>query len=149
MPLLILTVGVPSAGKSTWVQEYVNSHKATKVVSNDDIREDLFGTRECDSSQNGMVYSEAHTRAAKYLAENYDVIVDGTNVDLTEWLAYKEISSRYICILAAKVFNVTPEEALERQNNRERKVPKEVIIRKWKSLEDNRKYIPFIFNYSY
>lgn len=148
MPLLILTIGVPSAGKTTWVKEYLKDHGATCVVSNDQIRKELTGSDDCDPAMNSRVYAEAHRRAAKFLSEKKDVIVDATNVDIREWLAYKQIANGE-SILAAKVFNTPPDKALQFQKGRLRQVPKEVIEAKWKMLEDNRKFLPYIFNYIY
>lgn len=144
--LLILCIGIPGSGKSTWVKEYVRAHRATVVVSTDEIRKELTGTSECDASQNSFIYNEARVRVRKALLEKHDVIVDATNVDVHEWMAYKEICLDNT-IKVAKVFNVPPEQALARMRDRERKVPKEIVERKWRQLQSNRQFLPYIFNF--
>jgi predicted kinase len=144
--LLILTIGVPSCGKTTWVKNYLKEHSATVVISTDKLRIELTGTAECDSRQNPMIYSEARRRARKALEEKHDVIIDATNVDVHEWLAYKEIC-RDDTIRVAKVFKVTPEEAMKRMQQRERKVPKEIVEKKWQQLQSNMQFLPYIFNF--
>lgn len=144
--LLILCIGIPGSGKTTWVQEYVKKHQATVVISTDKIREELTGTSECVASQNPLIYNEARFRVRKALEEKHDVIVDATNVDVHEWLAYKEICMDNT-IKVAKVFKITPDLALQRMQHRERKVPKEIVEKKWRQLQNNIQFLPYIFNF--
>lgn len=146
MPLLILTIGIPSCGKTTWVKDFLKKAPATKVVSNDDIREELFGTRECDHTQNWRVYSTARERAKALLTSGADVIVDATNTSIGEWMAYRRILGDND-VFVAKVFSVTPETAIERQKGRERKVPEEVIQAKWEELERSKHWLYSLFNF--
>ena len=48
--------------------------------------------------------------------------------------------------MLAKVFDVEPKEALRRMENRERKVPFEILAWKWKTLQGNKHAIPKLFN---
>ena len=153
--VLILTIGIPGSGKTTWVKQYQKQHaNGTYVISTDRIRQELTGHEQCiDPTQNPMIHEEARKRA-KLLIENAKnlrlcngtwpvIIIDSTNVEVEEWLAYKELGAT---LMLAKIFDVEPKEAIQRMDNRERKVPLEILEMKWKTLETNREKIPKIFN---
>ena len=144
--LLIMCIGIPGSGKTTWVNEYVKAHSATVVVSTDEIRKELYGTSECDARLNPIVYNEAKARTRKALEEKHDVIVDATNTDIDEWTAYKELCPDNT-IRVAKVFDVEPEEAFARMQGRERKVPMEILEKKWHELLTWGQWLPFFFKY--
>lgn len=149
--ILILTIGIPGSGKSYWVNEYIKTHPLTYVVSNDKLRQELTGTDLCvDPSQNMMIYEEARRRTKKILEDpnskggmGPEIIIDATNVDVDEWLRYKEIGAS---VIVAKVFDISVDEAMKRQEHRERKVPREILEIKKEKLEKNKKFLPFIFN---
>ena len=152
---LILTIGIPGAGKTTWVKEYVSTHHAVHVVSTDDIRRELTGTAICNPAESYKIHEEARRRVKDILenpAKYGDVgiagpviIVDSTNVEYDEWIKYRDL---HPTIFLAKIFDVGPEEAMFRQINgrSERIVPKEVVELKWNTFQANRKYIPYVFN---
>lgn len=144
--LLILCIGIPGSGKSTWAAKYLDEHKATVVISTDKLREELFGSAACNPVQNPLVHAEARRRARKALEEKKDVLIDSTNVDLSEWLAYKQISLPST-LRVAKVFNITPTDAMQRMRDRERKVPYDVVLVKWQTLQNNMQFLPYIFNF--
>jgi len=151
--VLILTIGIPGSGKTTWVKEYSKSHPLSIIISTDQIRMDLFGTMQCDPNQSEQVHDEARNRVKKILDDpsfytgNYPIgptiVVDSTNCDIQEWLKYKNLGSS---VMLAKVFDVPPDEAENRQRNRERYVPRFVLEDKWKLYQKNKEYIPLIFN---
>lgn len=152
--ILILTVGIPSSGKSTWVKEYCKSHPLTHVISTDNIRKEITGIEQCvNPSQNDMIHDEARKRAKSILddPEMYggkyglgpEIIIDSTNCDLNEWIKYKDLNSS---VILAKVFEVEPEKAMEMQQGRERFVPMEILQMKWEQYQKNKKYLPLVFN---
>ena len=147
--LLILTVGIPGAGKTTWVEKYIRKHGSTCVVSTDAIRKELTGTAECDESQIQQIHTEARKRARHYLELKRDVVVDATNVDVEEWKAYKEIClpSTLMC---AKVFEIDMEKAIRRVQKRGTvEVPRHRFEYKQQLFEASkpflRKYFCFFF----
>ena len=152
--MLILTIGIPGAGKTTWVEKYVKKYPLTHVVSTDKIRNELTGSSNCVPEQNKMIHDEARKRVKAILDNpaNYGrhgwgpgpaIIVDSTNVDVLEWIKYKQLNPT---VILAKVFDVTPEQAMKNQENRERKVPMSVLREKWETLQNNKGYIPHLFN---
>lgn len=153
--VLILTIGIPGCGKTTWVNEYLKKHpNGTYVISTDAIRTELTGIEQCvDPSQNPMIHEEARKRAKNIIDNHMEIfkkngtwpviIIDSTNVDVEEWIAYKQLGAS---MMLAKVFDVEPQEALKRIENRERKVPLNILEWKWKTLQNNKNAIPKIFN---
>ncbi len=152
---LILTIGIPGCGKTTWVNEYLKKYpNGTYVISTDAIRLELTGNEQCvDPSQNPMIHGEARKRAKNIIDKRAEIfkkngtwpviIIDSTNVDVEEWIAYKQLGAS---IMMAKVFDVEPEEAMKRMENRERKVALEILEWKWKTLQENKHAIPKLFN---
>lgn len=148
--VLILTIGIPGSGKTSWVKEYKKTHPLTFVVSTDDIRKELTGVEQCvNPSQNEWIHTTARNRVKEILSrkDHYglgpEIIVDSTNVDLEEWLKYKDLGAS---VILAKVFDVPPLQAMEYQKNRERKVPLEIVQNKWDTLQHNKKFLPLVFN---
>ena len=125
---LILTIGIPGAGKTKWVNEYKKTHPLTYVVSTDELRKEITGVEQCiDPSQNKMIHDEARKRVKNILEDPQsvgglgpEIIVDSTNVELDEWIKYKNLGAS---IILAKVFDVPPKIAMEHQQYRERFVP--------------------------
>ena len=150
---LILTIGIPGSGKTRWVNKYVKKHPLTHVISTDALRKELTGTEICiDPSQSGWIHEQARQRAKAILDDpnNYspytlgpEIIIDSTNVELEEWIAYKNLGAT---LMLAKIFDVEPKEAIKRMDNRDRKVPLEILEMKWKKLESNREKTPKLFN---
>ncbi|GAA3239287.1 AAA family ATPase [Dactylosporangium siamense] len=78
---LILLVGPPAAGKSTFVRGWVEGGRidAGGVVSCDAVRAELFGAR-VDVADDPEVFAEMDRRVAARLAAGRAVVVDATNV---------------------------------------------------------------------
>ena len=149
--ILILTIGIPGSGKSTWTKEYQKQHPLTYIVSTDAIREELMGTRRVDdASKSPMIHEEARKRVKQILDDpnsqgglGPEIIVDSTNVDVEEWAAYRKLNPS---IMLAKVFDISVSEAMERQNERGFIVPQEVVQWKYDSLQKYKPYMQFFFN---
>ena len=140
---LTLTVGIPGAGKSYWVNEQLQKNPTTKVVSTDELRKELTGVAQCDPRQNDYIHNEARKRVKELLQKGYNVIVDSTNVDREEWDAYKALCPSFFI---AKVFDTSVEQAMANQENRERKVPEFVVQAKYDALQANKQYLTSTFN---
>jgi len=149
--IVILTIGIPGSGKSRWVKEYIKTHPLTYVVSTDEIRKELTGVEQCvDPSQNQMIHDEARKRVKSILEDpnakgglGPEIIVDSTNVTVDEWIEYRKLGSD---LMLAKIFEIEPDQAMEFQKTRERKVPLEILEMKWKQYQENKKFLPYLFN---
>lgn len=153
--VLILTIGIPGSGKTTWAKKYLKEHpNGTVIISSDEIRKELTGIEQCvDPSQNGLIHDEVRKRAKEILQSSSElrkkwgtwptVIIDSTNVDIEEWEAYKKLGSS---VMIAKIFDTPPEQAFNNLQNRERKVPLNIIQWKWELLLKNSPYLSNYFN---
>lgn len=83
-PKLFMLIGLPGSGKSTFarnrVKFYDDCNKTRlEIVSSDDIREELYGTRFCQKDP-ARVFEIAHERIINSLEQGWDVIFDATNI---------------------------------------------------------------------
>lgn len=78
MPLLLVTVGLPKSGKTTWARAFSNDHNAP-IVNPDSIRLAIHGQRFIASAER-FVWATAHAMVkALFLAGHECVIIDATN----------------------------------------------------------------------
>lgn len=148
--ILILTIGIPGAGKTTWVKKYLQQHPYAHVISTDSIRKELTGEKQCDPTQNEWIHGEAKKRVKEILDNpnssigmGPEIIVDSTNVDVEEWIAYKKLGAS---VILAKVFDTDVDTAMKNQEGRSRFVPRFVLEDKWTTLQKNKKFLPLVFN---
>ena len=151
--VLTILVGVPGAGKTTWAKKYLQDHPTTFYISTDDIRKELTGDEQCDPADIGWIHEEAKQRVKKiiqnpkYYEGNYgmgpEIIVDATNTLFMEWLDYGKLGAS---VMIARVFDIDPEDAIKRQQFRERRVPPDIIYNKHEELIKSKEFLPHIFN---
>lgn len=122
---LYITVGIPGSGKSTGIKKLLETVDA-EVICPDDIREEVSGNA-ADQSQNEKVWKIAFSRLHKALKGDKSVIFDATSVNPKARKPLVKIGKQYKCEIVACVFPVTLQVAIQRQANRDRKVPDSVI----------------------
>lgn len=124
----IMMVGIPGSGKSTYVNKTLkNEYENLVVVNTDDIREDICGDASCQD-KNTAVWGIAKNMIITSLKENKNVVLDATNVsykDRNKTLSYIPKNVKKVC----KVILCSIDEIFERNESRDRVVPKDVIIR--------------------
>ena len=105
---LILTIGIPRCGKTTWIKEYVKEHPNTVVVSPDDVRLSLHGKR-YELLAEPMIWSIVKIMVRSlFLSGNTNIIIDATHTskkrrtfwnDLNENMYYKLFKpNKDVCI---------------------------------------------------
>lgn len=130
MAKIVMMVGLPGSGKSTYAEKL--KEKGYVIHSSDNIREE-FGDIN-DQSKNNDVFITLHRRIKTDLKDSKNVVFDATNLSRKRRIAFlrelKNIPCEKECILIA-----TPYEMCMAQNiKRDRKVPFEVIFNMLKSF---------------
>lgn len=123
MATLYCLVGIPASGKSTFAKEHISEN--TIWISSDGIRKEVYGA-ETHQANNVEVFEMMYKRTKEALNSGINVIYDATNISLKRrrGLINQFASARKVCVYFATDLN----EVLERNENRERKVPVNVII---------------------
>lgn len=135
---VIILKGLPASGKSTWAKDFIQGKNNWVIVSRDSIREST-GEYWVPSREDYITDVE-ESSVLMALKNNLNVIIDATNLNdernkkwdrIIDVVRYgKEINISY------KSFDISIEEAIERDSKRERSVGKKVI------LNMARKYLP-------
>jgi predicted kinase len=104
---LILLVGPPASGKSSFARAWVRCGRldADGVVSCDAIRDELFGAR-VDAGDDPAVFAEMDRRVVARLAAARAVVVDATNVRppaRTRMIAWARRHDRPVVVLRFRV----------------------------------------------
>ncbi len=81
MPTLIITIGLPGSGKSTWAKAWVGEDPARRArVNRDDLRAMLHGGRVGTAWQERQVTLAQHAAVRALLLHGFEVMVDDTNL---------------------------------------------------------------------
>ena len=132
-PTLILLVGPPGVGKTTYATKYIESHSGTVLLSSDKIRKELWGDETIQDNPN-EVFSLMQNRAVAALNFGSDVIYDATNMTRKDRSSIIAACPKFVKIEAHIVW--APIEAcIERDATRKRTVGKEVIDRMLKRFQ--------------
>jgi predicted kinase len=141
--------GIPGSGKSTEALLQLKKYPGKfKRVNRDSLRAMLDGDRH-DWDNEKFIISLRDTIVERALGQGFDVIVDDTNFPNKNWTAMCDIARRIGNVrVIEKYFSVDLKEAHRRNENREKKVPSEVIdnfFKKYingKTVEERDEFFP-------
>lgn len=132
-PKLILTVGPPGCGKTTYAQEYIKEHINTIWISSDKIREELWGN-EAIQGDNNEVFSLMQSRTIEALNNGMNVVYDCTNMTRKDRSYIISICPKFVKI-EAHIIWLPIEECIQRDASRDRTVGKAVIDKMLKRFQ--------------
>lgn len=132
-PSLILLVGIPGSGKTTYAEKHIKENPNTVHLSSDKIRAELWGD-EATQGDNNEVFSLMQSRAIDALNNGQSVVYDATNVTRKDRSYIIALCPKFAKIEAHVMF-APIETCIERDAARERTVGKEVIDRMLKRFQ--------------
>jgi predicted kinase len=127
-PKIVLLVGLPGSGKSTWA----SGKKG--VLSSDALRELL-----ADDPDNQTIHARVFRVLRDLLKQRLELnrpvtYIDATNLTPKSRRDYIKLADRFDCEIEAVFFDVPAEECIRRNRGRQRIVPDEVIRKMAKEL---------------
>jgi predicted kinase len=133
---VIMTVGIPACGKSTWSKEEVRKDpEGTMRISRDDLRNMLTNYHFTDTNEK-VVTDLKEFALAQGLRRGRNIILDETNLNRRNFDDVCEIvrSLNIDCMVMEKPFYVELDEAIARDNARvgSAHVSEEIVRRFWK-----------------
>ena len=132
-PTLVILVGPPGCGKSTYAKKYIKEHKYSIYISSDETRKELWGN-EATQGDNSQVFYLMQVRTIEALKNGQDVVYDATNMTRKGRASIISICPKFAKI-EAHIIWAPIETCIERDASRERTVGKEVIDRMLKRFQ--------------
>ena len=132
---LIMLMGLPASGKSSWAHSARIVYPEYVVLSSDEIRRNLFGSGGYSQKEQRQVFSELHGRAIAALRNGQTVVYDATNIKRKRRMAFLEQIAKVPCRKELKCFVLPVEMLKERNVKREFVVPDEVYTRQLTSFD--------------
>jgi predicted kinase len=127
---LHLLIGPAATGKSTWAAENLDH---TTIVSTDEMRRELTGDPE-DQSQNYLVFQRCADRLRELLKEGREVTFDATNVSEKNRQLPVQAARWAGAEIVSYFLDISRDEALLRNRERDRQVPEDVVRRHFHHL---------------
>ena len=135
MSKLIVAVGLPASGKSTYSESLKDENII--VLSSDLIRKEVFGN-EKDQEHNEEVFQLMFQKTVSFLRNNTNVFYDATNIyakdriELIKKIKEKVPNTYFECVWFNIPFNI----CLRRNKKRERVVPFYAMKRMYNNFEN-------------
>lgn len=158
MQEVVLTVGLPASGKSTWAKKWAGAAEYRGIVCRDDIRTELFripneSTREYEN----RVLAKAEYRVCKFLSDGYSVCIADTNLSKNrqaQWEGMVKHNFSDVSVSYEDFTNVPLVVCLQRdlrrsQSRTEQAVGEPVIIRMWEQHLKGQAFLPVDKNLPY
>lgn len=132
-PRLILLVGIPGSGKTTYAKNYIERNPITIHLSSDTIRKELYGDESIQGDP-AEVFSLMQKRAVRALNDGHNVIYDCTNITRKDRAGIISICPRFVKI-ECHIIWAPIDECIKRDTSRDRTVGKEIIDRMLKRFQ--------------
>lgn len=154
---VIILIGPPGCGKSTAAKEFIKLNPSYVRVNRDDLRMMLRNEQMLDNKSEEILTDIQNNIIINFLSRGKNVIIDNTNLKEKYLKELINVCSDYCDDIIFNIFDTKIETCIERNNNREQKVPIDVIKKMFidfENLKNNfefhnyRKYIDKPFEYN-
>lgn len=122
-----MMIGLPASGKSEQAKKLAAEYDA-QIFSSDSLREEMFGDVN-HQVDNDTLFKELHKRIRECLTSGKSAIYDATNISYKRRMEFLKSLNKIPCEKIAVLMATPYEICLERNAQRERKVPEQVIKR--------------------
>ena len=145
---VILTVGIPSSGKSTWAKQHVAKDPTNWVRINNDMLRSMCNNTVYTADYEKLIVSTRVHMIKQALLMNKNVIVDNVNLGKRNFqeAINAALSSNVDVKIYEKPFYIPLDEALQRDSSRvgKEKVGEDIIRKFWKSSggAQHKYYVP-------
>jgi predicted kinase len=126
MKKILVLQGLPGAGKTTWAKEYVTTNKDAVRVCRDDLRRmrGIYWLPE----QEDLITKWEDNCVVDAILNGHEAVIDATNLNPKVIAKWERIAKHSNCPIEFKMFDITLDEAIKRDNERiEGKVGEKVI----------------------
>ena len=123
--------GLLASGTSWQAKKLAEKYDA-EIFSSDSLREEMFENVN-HQADNDALFKELHKRIRECLASGKSAIMDATNINYKKRIEFLKSLSKIPCEKIAVLMATPYEVCLERNTQRERKVPEHVIKRMYMS----------------
>lgn len=142
-PNIEILIGIPASGKSTYALEKIKNNERIVRFNRDSYRLMLKDAQICNSKIEMLITTLLIDGVKDALMKNLDVIIDNTNLKKSYIMEYvKQFET--MANISFKVFDIEPEVAIQRDENRQYKVGRDVILNMYKQFENLMNDIQFI-----
>ena len=131
---VILCIGAPGSGKSTWAIDFVKKNPSYIRTSRDDFRFMLKGTPMCEPKVESLINELQKQTILNALGCNLSVVIDNTNLKIKYINEFINMVKEYANI-SYRLFDIPLKTCIERDLNRDKKVGEIVLKRMYKDFE--------------
>ena len=136
MAQLSLLIGLPGSGKSTLAQQLVSECPQMLLISTDAIRGQLFGS-EATQGPWPLIWREIERQFQQAVAADQTTIFDATNAQRSQRREIIALARESGFTQITGLWVRTPVWlCLARNQQRQRQVPQEIILRMYRQLRD-------------
>lgn len=139
MQKILILIGCPGSGKTEWAKRFLNQHRDEtprwQRISRDDIRM-MCSNLEFDPTNEEYITEVEQTNVRKSLDKGFSVIVDATHVTQKARNVWHKLAQEIGNIeVIEHGFDVDLQTCIKRNNNRDRRVPQEIIENMFTKLQ--------------
>lgn len=129
---ILLTIGIPGSGKSTWAKNKVKYDNTWVRICRDDYRSMLSQAQVLDPKGEKLVTNLVNNAIKTAVKAKCNIIVDQTNVNIKYLNQMVEFCKKYADV-EFMIFDIPEKVAIERDKNRDASVGVDVIKRMYKN----------------